>query len=61
MSIGGRARARANILRRAGLIAAGLVLLALLFLASGHWVLGIIVGAAAAAAVWFFLQARAVR
>jgi hypothetical protein len=37
------------------------VLLALLFLASGHWILGVIVGAAAAAATWFFLQARTVR
>jgi hypothetical protein len=37
------------------------VLLALLLLASGHWMLGIILGAAAAAAVWVFLQARTVR
>ena len=61
MSFGGRARARGQILRRAGLIAGALVVLALLFLISGHWVLGIIVGVVAAAAVWMFLQARTVR
>jgi hypothetical protein len=38
-----------------------LVLLALVFLASGHWVLGVIFAAAAAAAIWVFLQARTVR
>lgn len=61
MSVGGRAQARRRMLRRAGLIAGVLVLLALLFLASGHWVLGIVLGAAAAAAVWVLLQVRAVR
>jgi hypothetical protein len=38
-----------------------LVLLALVFLASGHWVLGVIFGAAAVGAIWVFLQARTVR
>jgi hypothetical protein len=38
-----------------------LVLLALLLLAGGHWVLGVIVGVAAVAAVWVFAQARTVR
>ena len=61
MSVGGRARTRGRILRRAALIAAVLVLLTLVLLASGHWVLGIIVGVAAAVAVWVFLQARTVR
>jgi hypothetical protein len=61
MSTGGRARTRERILRRAALIAAVLVLLTLLFLVSGHWVLGIIFGVAAVAAVWVFLQARTVR
>ena len=61
MSIGGRASARERILRRAGLAAGVLVLLALVLLASGQWVLGVIIGAAAAAAVWLFLQARSVR
>ena len=48
-------------LRRAGLIAGVLVLLALLFLVTGHWVLGVVFAVAAAAAVWVFLQARTVR
>jgi hypothetical protein len=48
-------------LRRAGLIAGVLALLALVFLASGHWLLGVIFGAAAAVAIWVFLQARTVR
>ncbi len=61
MSVGGRGQARERMLRRVGVIAAVLVLVALLFLASGHWVLGLIVGLAAAAAVWMFLQMRAVR
>jgi hypothetical protein len=61
MSVGGRANERGRVLRRAALIAGVLLLLALLFLASGHWVLGLIVGAAAAAAIWVFLQARTVR
>lgn len=61
MSVGGRANARGRVLRRAALIAGVLVLLALLFLLSGHWVLTVIFGAAAAAAIWVFLQARTVR
>jgi hypothetical protein len=61
MSAGGRTQARQRVLRRAGLIAGVLVLLALVFLISGHWVLGIILAVAAAAAVWVFLQARTVR
>lgn len=48
-------------LRRFGLAAAILVVLALLFLLSGHWVLGVIFGAAGAVAVWLYLQARTVR
>jgi hypothetical protein len=61
MSVGGRARERARVLRRAALIAGVLLLLALLFLLSGHWVLAIIFGAPAAVAIWVFLQARTVR
>jgi uncharacterized membrane protein YgaE (UPF0421/DUF939 family) len=61
MSVGGRGRARDRILRRAALIAAVLALLALLLLVSGHWVLGVILAVAAAAAIWVFLQARTVR
>ena len=48
-------------LRRTGLIAAALAVLALLLLFSGHWLLGIIFGVVAAAAIWVFLQARSVR
>ena len=48
-------------LRRAGIIAAILVLLALVFLLSGHWILGIVFGVLAAAGVWTYLQARSVR
>jgi hypothetical protein len=61
MSVGGRAQTRQSVLRRAGLIAVILVLLALVLLITGHWVLGAIFGAAAAAAVWVFLQLRTVR
>ena len=61
MSVGGRAQARQRLLRRAGLVAGVLALLALLFLVSGHWVLGAIFGIAAAAGIWVFLQARSVR
>jgi hypothetical protein len=61
VSTGGRGRARQRIVRRAGWIAGGLVLLALLLLLTGHWVVGVVLGAVAAVAVWVFLQARAVR
>jgi hypothetical protein len=43
------------------LIAGILVLLALVFLATGHWILGVIFAVVAAAAVWVFVQARTVR
>ena len=61
MSIDGRARTRGQVLRRVSLIAGALVLLALLLFATGHCVLGLIVGVVAAAAVWGYLQARSVR
>ena len=61
MSTGGRPQTRQRMLRRAALIAGILVLLALVFLISGHWVLGVIVGVVAAVAVWVFLQVRTVR
>jgi uncharacterized membrane protein len=61
MSLGGRAQARQRMLRRAALIAAVLLLLALIFLASGHWILAIVFGLAAAAAIWALLQLRTVR
>jgi hypothetical protein len=61
MSMSSRAAARARILRRASWAAGGLGLLTFLFLVTGHWVLAIIFGVAAAAAVWVFFQARTVR
>ena len=48
-------------LRRGGIVAAVLALLALILLISGHWILGIIVAVVAAVAIWVFLQARSVR
>jgi small neutral amino acid transporter SnatA (MarC family) len=60
VSFGGRSQERQRLLKRAGLIAAVLVLVALLFLVSGHWILGIIFGIAAVAALWVFLQTRQV-
>lgn len=61
MSVGGRGQVRERVLRRAALVAGVLVLLALLFLVSGHWVLGVLVAIPAAVAVWVFWQARGVR
>jgi hypothetical protein len=61
MSIGGRATTRQRLLRRAGVTGGVLAVLALLFLFSGHWILGIIFGLVAAAAIWVFVQARSVR
>ena len=61
MSIDGRGQTRRRMLRRAGVIAAALVILALWLLSSSHWVFGIIFGVAAIAAVWVFLQMRSVR
>jgi uncharacterized membrane protein YgaE (UPF0421/DUF939 family) len=48
-------------LRRAGLLAGILALLALVLLISGHWILGIVFAIVAAVAIWLFLQARTVR
>jgi hypothetical protein len=59
--VSSRDQTRRRTMRRGALIAAVLVLLALIFLASGHWLLGIIVGVIAAAAVWLLLQLRSVR
>jgi len=61
MTVDGRGQTRRRMLRRAGLVAGALVVVALLFLLSGHWILGIIFGVAAVAAVWVFAQMRSVR
>ena len=58
---GGRARARGRIVQRTALIAAALVLLTLILLASGHWIVAIIFAVPAIVAVWLFFQARSVR
>jgi len=59
--VNGRADTRQRMLRRGGIVAAVLALLALILLLSGHWILGIIVAVIAAVAIWVFLQARTVR
>jgi hypothetical protein len=56
-----RAEARQRLLRRSALLAGVLLLLALIFLASGHWIIGIVLGLAAAAAIWAYLQVRTLR
>jgi hypothetical protein len=61
MSMTGRGQARQRLVRRTGIGAAVLVVLALLLLFSGHWLIGLFFAVAAAAAVWVFLQARSVR
>jgi hypothetical protein len=48
-------------LRRAGIVTAIVVVLALILLLSGHWILGIVFGVAAVAAVAALLQLRTVR
>ena len=61
MSVDGRVQTRQRMLRRAALIAGILALLALVFLLTGHWVLGVIFGVVAAVAVLVFFQVRTVR
>ena len=61
MSYGGRQQARSSTLRRARWVTVGLVLLTLILLLTGHWILGIILGAISVVAVWAFLQVRTVR
>jgi hypothetical protein len=61
MSVGGRGQARQQMLRRGVMITAALVVLALLFLVTGHLILAIVFGVVAAAAVWALRQARSVR
>jgi len=43
-----------------GLVAAALVVLTLVFLLTGHWLLGIITGVLSVVAVWAYFQARTV-
>ena len=61
MSMSPRGRARQSLQRRAGIVTAILVVLALILLLSGHWILGIIFGVAATVAVAALMQLRTVR
>jgi hypothetical protein len=61
MSVGGRDAQRKRYLRRVGLTAGALVLLALLLFASGHWLVGLVLAAAAVAAIFVYAQMRTVR
>jgi len=61
VSMSPRARARQSLQRRAGIATAVVVLIALILLLSGHWILGIILGVVAVAAVAAFRQLRTVR
>jgi uncharacterized membrane protein len=56
-----RGRARQTLQRRAGIATGVIVLLALLFLVTGHWILFVLFGVAAVAAVAAFLPLRQVR
>ena len=61
MSVGGRAALRRRYLRRVAILAGVLVLLTLVFFAGGHWLLGLVFGAAAVVAILVFMQMRTVR
>jgi hypothetical protein len=61
MSTDGRSTARRTYLRRVAVIAAALVLIALLLFVSGHWVVGLVIGAAAVVAIYALAQLRTVR
>ena len=61
MSDGGRYGLRKRYLWRVAIIAAVLALLALLFLASGHFILGALFFAGAVVMVLAFMQMRSVR
>jgi hypothetical protein len=56
-----RGRARQSLQRRAGIVTAIVVVLALILLVSGHWIIGIIFGVIAVVAVAAFRQLRTVR
>jgi hypothetical protein len=61
VSVGGRAALRRRYLRRVAILAGVLVLLTLVLLAGGHWLLGLVFGAAAVVAILVFMQMRTVR
>ena len=61
MSYGARGDTRRRFMRRGTLLTALLAFIALLFLASGHWIIGVILAVVAAVAIWILLQLRTVR
>jgi hypothetical protein len=61
MSFGARGAARQRTLRWVTIAAAILVVLALIFLLSGSWILGIVFGALAVGSIWLLMQLRSVR
>ena len=61
MAAGQRAAQRTRMLRAGYIAAAVLVVLAVLFAISANWIWAIIFAVAAAAAVWYVRQVRAVR
>jgi uncharacterized membrane protein len=61
VSMSPRGRARQSLQRRAGIVTAIVVVLALILLVSGHWIIGIIFGVIAVVAVAAFRQLRTVR
>jgi hypothetical protein len=56
-----RSQERGRLLRRGYIGAAVLLVLALLFVLTGHWILAIVFGLPAVIAVWAVLQLRSVR
>ena len=61
MAVGRRAQRRTQMLRIGYVVAAVLIVLTLLFAVNASWIWAIIFGAAAAAAVWYVRQVRALR
>jgi hypothetical protein len=56
-----RSQERGRLLRRSYIGATILVVLALLFVLTGHWILAIVFGIPAVIGVWAVLQLRSVR
>ena len=57
----GRQQQRTRVLRVGWLVAAALVVLAIVFVLSGHWILTILTALVAIAAAWLVTQLRTVR
>jgi hypothetical protein len=61
MAVNRRAQRRAQLLRWGYIAAAVLIVLMVLFVLSGNWVWAIIFALAAAVAIWYVRQVRAIR